>query len=141
MVLPPSPSSPGLHTTTFVLPLRQCFCVFLHCTSDTALQSQSRSSKPGSTKRLRVKATADMDDADDEEAFLQKQQQRKRGSSRGGSSGSSGGLLAEMMRAALEAGVAQLIDMGYRRSKALDALKECNCDVELAVEYLATICC
>lgn len=45
------------------------------------------------------------------------------------------------MQAALEAGVAQLMEMGYARAKALDALQECHCDVELAVEYLATACC
>jgi Holliday junction resolvasome RuvABC DNA-binding subunit len=47
----------------------------------------------------------------------------------------------EMMQAALEAGVAQLMEMGYSRSKAADALQECHCDVELAVEHLATTCC
>jgi hypothetical protein len=47
----------------------------------------------------------------------------------------------EMMQAALEAGVAQLLEMGYSRSKAIDALQECHCDVEMAVEYLAATCC
>lgn len=46
-----------------------------------------------------------------------------------------------MMKIALEAGVNQLVDMGYSRSKALDALKECDCDVELAVDYLTAACC
>lgn len=45
------------------------------------------------------------------------------------------------MKVALEAGVNQLLDMGYSRRKAMDALKECNCDVELAVEYLTATCC
>jgi hypothetical protein len=47
----------------------------------------------------------------------------------------------EMMQAALEAGAAQLMEMGYSRTKAVDALQECHCDVELAVEFLATTCC
>jgi len=45
------------------------------------------------------------------------------------------------MQATLDAGVAQLTEMGYSRSKALDAMRECGCDVEAAVEYLATSCC
>jgi hypothetical protein len=49
--------------------------------------------------------------------------------------------LQDLMRVALDAGVAQLVDMGYSRSKALDALQECSCDVELAVEYLSATCC
>jgi hypothetical protein len=80
------------------------------------------------------------------------QQRRGSGSSgsrgRGGSNSSSnngggGGstLFVEMMQATLDAGVAQLTEMGYSRSKALDAMRECGCDVEAAVEYLATSCC
>lgn len=80
---------------------------------------------------------------------MQPRQQRSRrggSSSNGGGGCSSGGspssgMLQDLMRVALDAGVAQLVEMGYSRSKALDALKECNCDVELAIEYLTAACC
>uniref|UniRef100_A0A383W0B8 UBA domain-containing protein n=1 Tax=Tetradesmus obliquus TaxID=3088 RepID=A0A383W0B8_TETOB len=103
---------------------------------------------PTGKKRARSKAAAagsdeDMHEAaDGEAAFLRKQQQRRRGASGGrGGGGSSCSHISEMMQAALEAGVAQLLEMGYSRGKAVDALQECNCDVEMAVEYLATTCC
>ncbi|WIA42018.1 hypothetical protein OEZ86_009311 [Tetradesmus obliquus] len=103
---------------------------------------------PTGKKRPRSKAAAagsdeDMHEAaDGEAAFLRKQQQRRRGASGGrGGGGSSCSHISEMMQAALEAGVAQLLEMGYSRGKAVDALQECNCDVEMAVEYLATTCC
>jgi uncharacterized UBP type Zn finger protein len=50
-------------------------------------------------------------------------------------------MLADLMKVALDAGVAQLTEMGYSRAKAVDALKECNCDVEMAIEYLMRACC
>ena len=40
----------------------------------------------------------------------------------------------------MEAGVQQMMEMGYSRAKARDALQECNCDVEAAIEYLAVAC-
>ncbi|WIA21591.1 hypothetical protein OEZ85_000779 [Tetradesmus obliquus] len=141
----------------------------LLCTGTAAVAGAGRASKSGSSskagsskrsrppasgkpptgkKRPRSKAAAagsdeDMHEAaDGEAAFLRKQQQRRRGASGGrGGGGSSCSHISEMMQAALEAGVAQLLEMGYSRGKAVDALQECNCDVEMAVEYLATTCC
>jgi uncharacterized UBP type Zn finger protein len=40
----------------------------------------------------------------------------------------------------MEAGIGQLMDMGFSRSKARDALQEFDCDVEAAVEYLMQAC-
>jgi Holliday junction resolvasome RuvABC DNA-binding subunit len=59
----------------------------------------------------------------------------------GGGGGADSASLAAMMRVALDAGVAQLVEMGYSRSKAEDALRECACDVEAAVEFLTAACC
>jgi hypothetical protein len=76
---------------------------------------------------------------------MQPRQQRSRRGSSGSNGGSSGGpssaMLADLMKVALDAGVAQLTEMGYSRAKAVDALKECNCDVEMAIEYLMRACC
>lgn len=49
--------------------------------------------------------------------------------------------MGEAQQAALDAGVAALQELGFSRPKALDALMECGCDVELAAEYLASTCC
>jgi hypothetical protein len=86
-----------------------------------------------------------MEDDDPDEDFMQRKPPRSRRGSNGGSSGSNAGgssnMLADLMQVALEAGVSQLMEMGYSRSKAVDALKECSCDVEMAVEYLSATCC
>lgn len=82
---------------------------------------------------------------DDDDDFMQPRQQRSRRASSSSSnvrgSGPSSAMLADLMKVALDAGVAQLMEMGYSRGKAVDALKECNCDVELAIEYLTAACC
>lgn len=83
--------------------------------------------------------------AADDDDFMQPRQQRSRRGSNGGCNGGSGGpssgMLEDLMRVALDAGASQLVEMGYSRSKAVDALKECNCDVEMAIEYLTAACC
>jgi hypothetical protein len=86
-----------------------------------------------------------VDDEDPDDDFMQRKPQRSRRGSNGGSSGSnaagSSHMLADLMQVALEAGVSQLVEMGYSRIKAVDALKECSCDVEMAIEYLSATCC
>jgi hypothetical protein len=62
------------------------------------------------------------------------------GSGGGGSRRSSGRGGSDVLRAAMEAGIGQLMDMGFSRSKARDALQEFDCDVEAAVEYLMQAC-
>lgn len=62
------------------------------------------------------------------------------GGSGGGSRRSSGRGGSDVLRAAMEAGIGQLMDMGFSRSKARDALQEFDCDVEAAVEYLMQAC-
>ena len=126
-------------------------CVAASCRPPLAGSKASTAGK----KRSRKAAAAD-DDADtapdgdaDDCDFMQRRPRGGSSGSRRGSSGSSNGqagglsssMLADLMKVALDAGVAQLMEMGYSRSKALDALKECNCDVELAVEYLTAACC
>ncbi|KAF8059674.1 hypothetical protein HT031_005082 [Scenedesmus sp. PABB004] len=106
---------------------------------------------PGAAKkRARGGRGPQLDDGDDDDgapdseaSFLQRAAARRGGGRRGGDrgGGDGGGMLQELMQVALEAGVAQLGEMGYSRAKALDALRECNCDVEAAVEFLATACC
>jgi hypothetical protein len=100
-------------------------------------------SSAGGKKRSRkaaADAEADAAAADDDD-FMQPRQQRSRRGSNGGSSGPSSSMLEDLMKVALDAGVTQLVEMGYTKSKALDALRECNCDVEMAVEYLTAACC
>jgi len=95
-------------------------------------------------KKRGRKAEAAADDEADDCEFMQRRPRASSSGSRRGSNGSNDGsssMLADLMKVALDAGVSQLMEMGYSRNKALDALKECNCDVELAVEYLTAACC
>jgi hypothetical protein len=96
----------------------------------------------GGKKRNWKAAAGDADAAaEDDDDFMQPRQQRSRRCSNGGSNGGGSSMLEDLMNVALDAGVTQLVEMGYTKAKALDALRECNCDVEMAVEYLTAACC
>lgn len=140
-----------------------CVCLTCPCTPPPHLhycRPPTGASKAGggSSSKKRARKAADADaaggldaDADDSDDFMEaaavsRRPSRKSGRSSAASSSNAAGaggtaMLADLMRVALDAGVTQLVEMGYSRSKAIDALKECNCDVEAAVEYLTAACC
>lgn len=127
---------------------RPCFCRSSKPHGSKAGGGGGSANGSSGKKRGRHKAAArggggGEEEEDAQDAFLRRggasSSRRRRGD--GSASAGGSGLLADLMRAALEAGVAQLTDMGYSRSKALDALQECNCDVAAAVEYLTAACC